>query len=128
MEQQPLQFRGQRTARNREPTVGSPELRERVGHRLAYDHQGGGCKHDEGDEERGSRLHENTTARIGTERLDGAAVPLTDAAEGPGIPVESPRATSWLVTGRSGHDTFKAGPTPGSVFLALRRSSLCASL
>ena len=94
MEQQPLQFRGQRTARNHEPTVGSPELRERVGHRLADDHQGGGCKHDEGDEERGSRLHENTTARSGREWLDGAAVPLTDAAEGRGIPVESPRATS----------------------------------
>src|SRR2546426_12067886 len=84
MEQQPLQFRGQRTARNREPTVGSPELRERGGHRLAYDHQGGGCKHAEGDEERGSRLHENTTARIGTERLDGAAGPPPPPAASPG--------------------------------------------
>src|SRR2546428_6219746 len=106
MEQQPLQFRGQRTARNREPTVGTPELRERVGHRLAYDHQGGGCKHDEGDEERGSRLHENTTARIGTERLDGAAVPPTHAAGGPGVPAEATPSAPWLVPRSSSPETF----------------------
>src|SRR5947209_5504656 len=77
-------------------TVGRSELCERVGHRLAHDHQGGRCQDDEGDEERDSRLHESTTAQTGTERLDEAALALTDAAEGPGIPVESPRATSWL--------------------------------
>ena len=121
MEQQPLQFRRQRTARNREPTVGGPELGERVGHRLAYDHQDGCCKDDEGDEERGSRPHEITTARTGTERLDEAALALTDAAEGPGIPVESPRATSWLEPGSSAHETFKAVTTLASVCVALQR-------
>src|SRR3989449_11665316 len=120
MEQQPLKFRGKRTARNREPTVGSPELRERVGHRLADDHQGGGCKHDEGDEERGSRLHENTTARFGTERLDGAAAPLTNAAEGPGIPGEPPRATSGVGPGSLAHVTFQAVTTLASCFGAVQ--------
>ena len=121
MEEQPLQFRGQRASGNREPTVGSPELSKRVGHRLAYDHEGGRCKDDEGDEERDSRLHENTTARTGTERPDEAALALTDAAEGPGIPVESPRATSWLEPGSSAHETFKAVTTLASVCVALQR-------
>ncbi len=121
MEQQPLQLRGQRMPRDREATIGSSELCKRVGHRLAYDHQGGRCKDDEGDEERDSRLHENTTARTGTERPDEAALALTDAAEGPGIPVESPRATSWLEPGSSAHETFKAVTTLASVCVALQR-------
>ena len=121
MEEEPLQFRGQRPAGNREPTVGRSELCERVGHRLAHDHQGGRCQDDEGDEERDSRLHESTTARTGTERLDEAALALTDAAEGPGIPVESPRATSWLEPDSAAHETFKAVTTLASVCVALQR-------
>src|SRR5437899_7454931 len=123
MRQQPLQFRGQRTPGNREPAVGRSEFRERVGHRLAYDHQGGGCQHDEGDEERGSRLHENTTARTGRERLDGVAVTLSDAAEGPGIQVESLRATSWLEPGSSAHEKIKAVTTLTRVIMALKWGS-----
>jgi len=52
------------------------------------------------------------------------AVPLIDAAEGPGIPVESLRATSWLEPGSSAHETFKAVTTLTSVCVALQRGSV----
>src|SRR2546428_272576 len=63
MEEQLLQFRRQGTSGNLEAAVRGSELGERIGHRLACDHQDAGCQDHEGEQERGSRVHENTTTR-----------------------------------------------------------------
>jgi len=97
-------------ARDREATIGSSEFRKRVGHRLAYDHQRGRCKDDEGDEERDSRLHGNTTRRGRGRGRNGrtkAACAHRRGGKVRGFRLSHPRATS-VGTCSSAHETFKA--------------------
>src|SRR5712691_9932615 len=121
MEEDPLQFRRQSMPRDREATVRGPELGERVGHRLTYEHERAGCEDHEGEQEGSSRFHENTTTRKTTTWPRRAAFPLIDATEGPKDPIELFRSTSRKEPGSFAHETFKVVTTLASVCVALRR-------
>ena len=118
MEQQSLQFRGQRTPGNLKAAVRGSELGERVGHRLTCDHQGAGGQDHEGEQERGSCVHENTMTRRTIGWLRPTAFPLIDATEGLDVPVETFRSTSRKEPGSSAHETFKVVTTLASVCVA----------
>src|SRR5256885_15488913 len=118
LEQQSLQFRGQRTPGNLKAAVRGSELGERVGHRLTCDHQGAGGQDHEGEQERGSCVHENTTTRRMIGWLRYTAFPLIDATEGLDVPVETFRSTSRKEPGSSAHETFKVVTTLASVCVA----------
>ena len=63
VEEQLLQFRRQGAPGNLEAAVRGSELGERIGRRLTCHHQGAGRQDHEGEQEGGSRVHENTATR-----------------------------------------------------------------
>src|SRR3989442_14510642 len=79
MEEEPLQIGRQCTAGNREAPVRRSKLGARVGHAMAFDHEGAGGQDHEREQEPCSRPPENTAPRRTTTWPQPTTLPLIDA-------------------------------------------------